>query len=460
MLARIAVVVAIIALTSCAPVTSMPGLNAPLPSAMDAGYVTVDQTNGRALYYFFTASQRSESDPLVIWFTGGPGCSSLIALFEEHGPFRMNFTAEGTGIQLNPYTWSTVANVLYVESPAGVGFSYSNTSSDYNVGDLRTAEDAYLVLQGFLAKFPQYRSNPFWVTGESYGGHYVPEFAYYVAMRNNEVPKSQHINLQGIMAGNPWTSPEHEAFGVTDNWWDRGMISEAVHNDINTYCTYKDITFWIINNVSVAATLRASPVAPFPDEMTPNQTICFNALVKGSLKEFGGVNILGVYLDVCNNGTQGDIPDQPNYCADNQLTTYLNLLEVQQAINVLNPPVAWAECSSKVHYRKEDTESSVLYAYRYFIENTTARILVYSGDNDAIVPYTGTRRWIKVLDRPIVDDLHQWWVNTNGPQVGGWATKYDRLTFTTVRAAGHEVPYMQPKRALHMFQTFIEGGDL
>lgn len=253
LLALVAAVIAVSAMG--APVTHLPGLNQPLPAYVDSGYITVDEVNGRALFYVFTASQRNESDPLVIWFTGGPGCSSLIALFEEHGMFRMNFTAQGKGIVLNPFAWNTVSNVIYVESPAGVGFSYSNTTADYITGDMRTAQDAYAFLQGFLTKFPRYRANPFWVTGESYGGHYVPEFAYYISMMNKEVSASDRINLVGVMAGNPWTAPNLEAFGVTDNWWDRGIISEKVHTDINTFCTYQDITFWIINNVSTATLL-------------------------------------------------------------------------------------------------------------------------------------------------------------------------------------------------------------
>jgi serine carboxypeptidase-like clade 2 len=298
----------------------------------------------------------------------------------------MNFTADGAGIDLNPFSWNRIANVLYVESPAGVGFSYSNTSSDYVTGDKQTAQDAYALLQGFLATFPEYRSNPFWVTGESYGGHYVPEFAYHVAMKNLEVPATERINLVGLMAGNPWTSPEHEAFGVTDNWWDRGIIPERVHDEINAYCTYKDITFWIINNVSVATIRSQRLIRDKLNSATTNETKCYNALIEGSMVQFGGINILGVYLDVCHNGTRGDIPDQPNYCSDSQLTTYLNRLDVQQALHVRNPPVAWAECSSLVHY--------------------------------------------------------------------------DRFTFTTVRAAGHMVPYMQPHRAFYMFSTFLDGGEL
>jgi serine carboxypeptidase-like clade 2 len=442
-----------------APVTSLPGLHTPLPSTVDSGYITVDPVNGRALFYVFTASQRSEKDPLMIWFTGGPGCSSLIALFEEHGLFLMNFTANGTGITINPFAWNTVANVIYVESPAGVGFSYSNTTTDYTTGDLRTASDAYVFLQGFLAMFPQYRANPFWVIGESYGGHYVPEFAYFTAMKNIDAPAHLQINLRGIMAGNPWTSPEHEAFGVVDNWWDRSIISEAVWTDIHAYCSYQDITFWIVNNVTAATLASGDRFQARMASATTNQTKCFDALRLGSMVQFGGVSIEGIYLDLCNTGTRGDIPDQPNYCSDNQLTSYLNRMDVQQALHV-RTPAAWSECSSSVHYSTIDTESSVLYAYRYFMDNTTMSILVYSGDNDAIVPFTGTRRWLKALNRPIVNDVHQWFADTNGLQVGGWAVQYDRLTFTTVRGAGHMVPFMQPQRALHMFRTFLENGTL
>lgn len=113
-----------------------------------------------------------------------------------------------------------------------------------------------------------------------------------------------------------------------------------------------------------------------------------------------------------------------------------------------------------MQYSTKDTQSSCLPIYEYLLDNTKLNILVYSGDNDAIVPTTGTRRWIRALNRTILNDVHAWSADTNGLQVGGWAVKYDRMTFSTVRAAGHMVPYFQPQRALHMFRTFLSGNDL
>lgn len=104
-----------------------------------SGYVTVNQVSGRALFYWLTeAVHKPLSKPLVVWLNGGPGCSSVAyGASEEIGPFRLNKTA--SGLYLNKFSWNTEANLLFLETPAGVGFSYSNTSSDLlDTGDRRT----------------------------------------------------------------------------------------------------------------------------------------------------------------------------------------------------------------------------------------------------------------------------------------------------------------------------------
>lgn len=90
-----------------------------------------------------------------------------------------------------------VANVIFLESPAGVGFSYSNTSSDYVTGDKRTAEDAYTFIVNWLERFPHYKTREFYVTGESYAGHYVPQLAYTI-LSQNKITNQTIINLKGI----------------------------------------------------------------------------------------------------------------------------------------------------------------------------------------------------------------------------------------------------------------------
>ncbi|KAF8369465.1 hypothetical protein HHK36_032517 [Tetracentron sinense] len=163
-----------------------------------SGYVTVDPNAGRALFYYFTESpQNSSTKPLVLWLNGGPGCSSFgNGAMMELGPYRVH--SDGETLQQNEYAWNNAANILFLESPAGVGFSYSNTTSDYNLsGDKRTAEDSYTFLVNWLERFPEYKTRDFFLTGESYAGHYVPQLAQLI-LQNNKNTNQTVINLKGI----------------------------------------------------------------------------------------------------------------------------------------------------------------------------------------------------------------------------------------------------------------------
>ena len=92
-----------------------------------------------------------------------------------------------------------MANVLFLESQARVGFSYSNTTSDYkNNGDKNTAKDNYAFLVNWLERFPEYKDRDFYIFGESYAGHYVPQLAHVVLSHNKKVGKTI-VNLKGII---------------------------------------------------------------------------------------------------------------------------------------------------------------------------------------------------------------------------------------------------------------------
>lgn len=86
----------------------------------------------------------------------GPGCSSLGGGFlAELGPFFPRPDAQA--LYKNIYAFNKVANIIFLDSPAFTGFSYSNTSADATVGDSRTAQDSRKFLSGFFDRFPQYR---------------------------------------------------------------------------------------------------------------------------------------------------------------------------------------------------------------------------------------------------------------------------------------------------------------
>jgi cathepsin A (carboxypeptidase C) len=125
------------------------------------------------------------------------GCSSTLALLTENGPCTVN--KDGMTTEHNPYSWTETANVLWLDQPAGVGFSYGEeTDSNENM----VGEDAYYFLQAFFQTYPEYQNNPLYIVGESYGGHYVPAIAHRVWLGNKaNKEKTIPLKLSGIAIG-------------------------------------------------------------------------------------------------------------------------------------------------------------------------------------------------------------------------------------------------------------------
>jgi len=162
-----------------------------------AGYLFIEGSRNKNYFYWhFESRNNPEEDPVILWMTGGPGCSSAVALFHENGPCKIDDNHNATF--LNPYSWNSNASLIYIDQPVGVGFSYGDTEDeDYN--EKMVAEDMYHFLHEFFSAHPKLSDNPLYIFGESYGGHFAPSVAY-------KVGKS--LNLKGLGVGNGLTNPE------------------------------------------------------------------------------------------------------------------------------------------------------------------------------------------------------------------------------------------------------------
>ncbi|ONK69543.1 uncharacterized protein A4U43_C05F24080 [Asparagus officinalis] len=397
-----------------------------------AGYVTVDLSAGRALFYYFVESpENASSKPLLLWLNGGPGCSSLGAgAMTELGPFRVN--SDGKTLYTNEYSWNNVANVIFLESPAGVGFSYSNTSSDYKLsGDKRSADDSYSFILNWLERFPQYKARDFYISGESYGGHYIPELASTI-LANNQNTNNTVINLKGVAIGNAYIDGNINTKGMYNYYWTHALISDEAYGDIQSKCTFAN----------------------------QNYTInCKNALRSASA-EVGHIDDYDIYAPLCHNPSQStgfSSVKEYDPCAGYYVDAYLNLPEVQKAFhaNITKLPYPWSVCSSFIGFGSIwiDSPATVLPTIKDLI-TSGLRVWLYSGDQDSVCPVSSTRDLISILDLDIESSWRPWHVDD---EVGGYAVGYKGLTFTTVRGAGHMVPSFQPKRALTMITSFLLG---
>lgn len=454
---------------------------------------------------FVEAAENPQDKPVIVWTNGGPGCSSVGGgLMTELGPF---FAQEDGTLKANPWSWNNVANVIFVEHPVGVGFSYSNDTSFYNdITDADDTADFYTFIQGWYARFPQYLNNPLWITGESYGGHYVPHFLQSIVQGNeaiaagNGAPGAKTLNAKGMLVGNAWTVAELDNAGAAFYWWSHGLVSDSNYLGIFKACNMSNVgplrrlsggktPFMPALQMSMAALEAAEASGRTFDQSC-------DYYQNAAMDSFNNVDIYDVYADVCvdstgtkqlkpqaaamaraaglpiptssavqvkaaGDDTTGGTADNAGGCwADYEpciggfVNTYLNRPDVQAAIHA--KPTKWTDCSNIINYDRTSLLTSMLPVYEDLLTKGLS-LLVYSGDVDAIVPVTGTRTWLDALDLPIAEEWRPYFVHQ---QVGGFVETYKGLTFATVRNAGHLVPGTQPARALHMVKHFINGKKL
>lgn len=194
-------------------VVNMPEWPQNLNFTMYSGLLSVRYTDEKKIHYVLITKTGELSTknkaPLVIWFNGGPGCSSLDGFLSEHGPFVFEDDQTALNGSFNPWSWNNAANMLYIEAPAGVGFSPSSvpyTGDNYN--DNVTMVDNYEALLTFFEGFPELLDNELWVTGESYAGMYVPWLAAYIDEQNKDAKTK--MNLKGVMVGDGVISMDYE----------------------------------------------------------------------------------------------------------------------------------------------------------------------------------------------------------------------------------------------------------
>lgn len=410
-----------------------------------SGYLDIPNSEGKSLHYVLVQSQNNPAtDPLLLWLNGGPGCSSLDGFIYEHGPYV--FPDEGTTLFRNQYSWNTNASVLYIEAPAGVGFSVMGSLQNNLTDDEITAHDNLQAILQFFRKFPEYQDHDFYISGESYAGIYVPTLAYNILMYNLYSPFND-INLKGIAVGNgctDWNVDTTPAFmkmawshALIDYSWYNKLVqdcdnfnewdSEACVNDTNY------IQNVLLNNINVYDI--------YGECIYHNQDSDPQAYLDNQRR-------MKFLLDV--NPSLNEIPP---CCAWTGAYSYFRNATVRKAFNIPTTVQTWEFCAN-LNYISDYLHGSY-YTYPFLIKSGL-RIMIYSGDVDGSVPMIGTREWIKNLGLDVATPYSSWYVDE---QVAGYFIEYEGLTFVTVKGAGHMVPQWKRPQAWHMINSFLTGNN-
>ncbi|ORX54150.1 peptidase S10, serine carboxypeptidase [Hesseltinella vesiculosa] len=393
-----------------------------------SGYITVPSGSSVSYYFYWFYESRNDpaNDPLTVWLNGGPGCSSMLGLWNEVGPCR---TDGSTATYNERGSWNKVSNILFIDQPTNTGFSYAGQDQYSTTG---SGAPFYQAIQRFLKYYPKYQKNPFRLFGESYAGHYVPYFAYYIFYQNKNLPSGNvPVNLVSIGIGN----------GITD------------------YLQQIQYMEPMACNSSYGSVLSAADCK----KMRDNTPTCLSMISKCrstganadcvSATSWCMTNVQMIYKNskrsIYDIRTSSDPPE--NY------VTYLNKPEVQKAIGAT--PMTFQACSSGVNSRFSQTgDFSRNFAPSVaYLLNNGVKALIYAGDADYYCNWMSNLAWTDQLNYPLSNNyssrpLLPW--NVDGKEVGQFK-QGGNLTFVRIYAAGHDSAYFQPEVSLSMFNTTI-----
>ena len=519
-------------------VTNLPLVDGPLPSPQFSGYL--DATDGcdtklngpycKIHYWFILAEEPEEEEeeeegeggdviggggvsedddhfelsktalqaPTIVWFNGGPGASSVLGLVQELGPLLINGT--GNGFFQNPYSWTKLpANLLILEAPLGVGYSYCANQIMYNQTCINTDQTtstlnlAALVDFFSASKFPELRQNELYLTGESYAGVYVPTVAKQILDYNNERLQEGKLNLVGLGVGDPCIDNDTQHDSMDHLWYSHkyGLIDDDTFDLLWNHCgkIWGDVSKMPSSECKVAL---------------------YKFLLSSSFALANRKHWDGIFLD------KYSLYSPVSKVDDEFMSDYMTQLDVQKALHVEESlaitAATWPHSTQGFHYTKEynacnynpDKQTSMLNEsmielYRDIVPKLQ-NVFVYNGNVDPTISYEGTKLAIDKIGFPQLGGgsggagsghgassssyYRPWFYNKTGisldvmkqksslfgpdltlqpmgVQFGGEVINYEHnLTLITVHGSGHLVPQSRPQIAFHILTKLLRKQPL
>ncbi|KAG1872904.1 Alpha/Beta hydrolase protein [Suillus subalutaceus] len=403
-----------------------------------SGYINVG-TNMSMWFWFFESRNSPKTAPFTLWLNGGPGCSSMIGLFQENGPCLVN--ADQNSTILNPYSWNSLSNMIYIDQPIGTGFSYGTDAVNSTETAAPFVWTAFQVL--FESQlFSKYASRELIFATESYGGHYGPSFVTYFEERNALI-----------------ASGEIDAVPV--------VVSALMINEQNI------------------AFLNFATYAPGYGQLQPDDVL---KNISDSLYGPDGCVAQESACYAAGNSAHSNkiCRDADNYCGNNVFTPavgnydsydirqnssslfppeyYVYYLQREDVMKKIGAHVKYEECSDPPYEPFVNTgdDARTWLPQLSALANSGLKILIWAGDADMVCNWLGGHASVLAMDWYGNETLH----NTpftnmtiNGKPIAA-VQNVDNFSFARVYAAGHEVPAFQPQAALEIFSQVVRKEQL
>ncbi|XP_076913800.1 serine carboxypeptidase-like 13 [Bidens hawaiensis] len=423
-------------------VKNLPGFSGQLPFTLETGYVGVGKHEEVELFYYFVESQRNpREDPLLLYLTGGPGTSGIIPFLHQIGPLIFKYTNASRSdvkLEVNPYSWTKTANVIFIDLPAGTGFSYIKSWKSLKKNrDSLAVTHACEFIRKWLVDHPTFLNNPLYITGISYMGLIVPRVVSKIYDGNERGVKPQ-LSLKGFLVVNPLTDKFLNFNSRTEFAYRTGLIENELYEPAKVHCGGKYVY------------------------VDPNNTLCLDSL-RPIQECLDRINMNYILDPVC------DAKDPKLICRDTiygYSDTWANKKSVRQALYIregtvgnfqfINTSIQALLGRPDSNYYTHDINSSVIY-YKH-LKTKNLHALIINGDHDMNFPYISTKQWINSLKLRVDSPWKPWFIQT---QVAGYEKTYSEakfsLKYATIKGAGHSAAIYKPKESMVVVDTWLSS---
>ncbi|KAF5328037.1 hypothetical protein D9758_017459 [Tetrapyrgos nigripes] len=409
-----------------------------------SGYIDVGK-NMSMWFWFFEARESPETAPFTLWLNGGPGCSSMIGLFQEHGPCLVNDDLTTT---LNPFSWNNISNMIYIDQPIGTGFSFGTDTVNTTDAGAPFVWTAFQVLFE-SPEFAKFQKREFLFTTESYGGHYGPSFVTFFDEQNEKIQKGEikgeEINVSALMINNGWFDP---------------LIQNKAYLDFATNAP----GYGQLQSDEVLAAMNDSYFRP--GGCLDQEQACYDAGTgPESDKVCRDADDFCIEFLLVPAAIDRDIDDlRQNSSALFPSEAYVTFLHQQAIMDAIGAEATYQECADapdELFVRTGDDARTQLPKLGA-LANSRLKMLVWAGDADINCNWLGGHASVLAMDWYGKERL----ANTpfTNMTIDGKAVaaiqNVDNFSFARVYEAGHEVPAFQPEAALEIFRQILNMQQL
>ncbi|KAI9894729.1 MAG: hypothetical protein M1814_002086 [Vezdaea aestivalis] len=453
-------------------------------------------------FWFFESRKDPANAPLSIWMNGGPGSSSMIGLLQENGPCHVLDDSNTT--ILNPWSFNNEVNMLYIDQPVQVGFSYDSlangtldplsgdvTIKDFagNVpeqnntfyvgtfpserqqnspnGTVNSARALWHFAQVWFSEFPTYKPNDdrisIWT--ESYGGRYGPEFTAFFQEQNEKI-------VDGILSGMNLTYLHLDTLGIINGCVD-------LYSQVRSYPDFAYNNTYGIQAINETVYRQAISSLEKPDGCYDKILKCRSMIAQFDPQQYGNdpqVNAACQDADsFCSNLVEAaytndsgrgyyDIahpsadPFPPQF--------YFGFLQKHHVQAALGVPLNYTESIDSVYEAFASTgdyaKPQAIQDLAYVLDSGIKVALVY-GDRDYACNWIGGENVSLQVPYKAASSFRRAGYTdlmTNSSYVGGQVRQYGNFSFTRIYQAGHEIPAYQPETAYQVFQRSLFNRDI